>query len=373
MRGVHHGDLKAENVMVSNELVCKLIDFGFSAKVRRSRADASAEARVKLADGRELSTRTKMYFAPEVRRSDAASVAKRDPYKIDVWGCGTVLMNLTCLPYLPLVITSWRRGVPAGCEIGFPDVGLREFMAKHPLLRHRLGSEGAPDPRPDSSSLRDLLFGMLAENPSERLSMEQVMRHPWTCGADLPGNVERDLSVGAATEHRHDVCATKFEGGGRLEEEIAGLRKGADDATLTFLRLVSDGGHIPRDSTAALEHLLSAATAVLENVRLSKSRPPERTLERLLTTAQALSDEQRRRGGTRSRSTRGSERAAAADATGGAGGAGEPGTASSSGGGGGGGESANGGRREGWEERPRSAVTKARHGFRETAPASHGR
>ena len=157
---VCHRDLKPENILVhtyisDQEPVVKLCDFGLAAKVDKGLLSEACG--------------TPEYVAPEVviRNMDYGLPA-------DIWSIGVMLFILLCgeQPF-----HSDREG----------QAGTKDVLDQ--VKKHKIGDKFAENPLwPEiSDSAKDLLInGMLDRNPSKRLTVEQLLVHPWVTGEAAP-------------------------------------------------------------------------------------------------------------------------------------------------------------------------------------------
>jgi serine/threonine protein kinase len=148
-RGVVHRDLKLENLMLSSpdqDAVIKLSDFDLSCFVSDARSLGEACG-------------TPGYVAPEIIR---LSMGERDApgvsFPCDIWSFGVIAYILLC-------------GHPP-FDMDNDDVGARDTLA---------GNWSFPEDiwAGVSAQARDLVARMLRVNPSERITAEQVLQHPW--------------------------------------------------------------------------------------------------------------------------------------------------------------------------------------------------
>ena len=138
-RGVYHRDLKPGNLLLNESHNLKISDFGLSALPDCKRQDGLLHT----------SCGTPAYVAPEV-----ISRKGYDGAKADIWACGVILYVLLA-GYLP-----------------FQDKNLVHMYKK--ICRAELKW-----PRWFSSDIRKLLRRLLHPNPSARISIAEIMEHPW--------------------------------------------------------------------------------------------------------------------------------------------------------------------------------------------------
>lgn len=129
-----HRDLKPENLLLDKNLNIKLCDFGWSAR--------------NIKDRRTTFCGTYEYMAPEIIEK------KTYDYRVDVWSLGVLLYELFHreAPYkgrsLPEITVSFAKG----------------SIKYDPLMN------------PDA---RDLIEKILKANPDDRLSIDEILAHPW--------------------------------------------------------------------------------------------------------------------------------------------------------------------------------------------------
>ncbi|KAJ3150047.1 hypothetical protein HDU86_006771 [Geranomyces michiganensis] len=210
-----HRDLKLENVLLTEDLNVKLIDFGFTRKVNTR----------KLLDTYCGSV---AYAAPEMILGKQYSGPQAD-----VWSLGVIFYTLLC-GYLP-----------------FDDDNEATLRQKILDLDYELPEFLAPE-------TRDLIDQMLKLSGSERISIEGVLAHPWFTreGSCTLAAATSQSAASADSQYSPSLSSiTNFAI--QKPEELALLRRlslaGIDVAAL--MRSVRDHAC---DSSCALWYLLLA-------------------------------------------------------------------------------------------------------------------
>ncbi|OAY38318.1 CBL-interacting protein kinase 18 [Manihot esculenta] len=138
-RGVYHRDLKPENLLLDENGVLKVSDFGLSALVESKAQDGMLHT----------TCGTPAYVAPEV-----ISRKGYDGAKADIWSCGVILYVLLA-GYLP-----------------FHDANLISLYKKISKAEYKC-------PGWFSSEVRKLVSKMLDPNPRNRISIAKIMETSW--------------------------------------------------------------------------------------------------------------------------------------------------------------------------------------------------
>ncbi|KRX42520.1 MAP kinase-activated protein kinase 3 [Trichinella murrelli] len=162
---VAHRDIKPENLLYSKRsenAVLKLTDFGFAKKTEPSSQKTL-----------ETPCYTPYYVAPEILASE-----KYDK-SCDMWSFGVVMYILLC---------------------GFPPFYSMRGLAISPGMKYRIRSGQYVFPSPEwdgvSECAKDLIRGLFKTDPAARLTIEQVMAHPWITGCNqVPETPLSTLSV----------------------------------------------------------------------------------------------------------------------------------------------------------------------------------
>ena len=140
-KGIAHRDLKPENLLLTEDKVLKIIDFGLSHEFNEDQF-------LKTKCG------SPSYAAPEI-----IARPTYNGFKIDIWCCGIILYAMLC-GYLPFEGDS---------ESETNNVELfKNILECEPEL---------PDFLSDMS--KDLIYEILNPDPEERISIQKIKKHPF--------------------------------------------------------------------------------------------------------------------------------------------------------------------------------------------------
>merc|ERR1712205_96341 len=192
---VMHRDLKPENFVLKSKSkdakICA-IDFGLSTFFRENQVSVDLVG-------------SPYYVAPEVLRRRYSNAS-------DVWSCGVILYILL-------------SGVP-------PFWGSSEKQVFDAIKRYKTGAEPldlVSEPWPSvSDAAKELIQGMLTVDPTKRMTIEDVLQHPWLADPSVAPKTALDNIV--YKRFKNFAAMSKFKKLGlhamaraMPAEEIAGL------------------------------------------------------------------------------------------------------------------------------------------------------
>lgn len=147
-----HRDIKAENILIDNQMNIRLIDFGLSEFMKNG------------TETFDIKCGTFPYSAPEMLKGQKYTKS------IDIWSCGIVL-------YIMLTGT-------------FPFIG----NSQRELYQQIVFQE--PQFPPYLSPLaKDLLSSLLAKNPENRITIREITAHPWIVGCRQCAFLSNDFAT----------------------------------------------------------------------------------------------------------------------------------------------------------------------------------
>lgn len=221
-QGIAHRDLKPENLLLDGADMLKISDFGLS---NLQRGGATGQ-------GTLLQTvcGTPNYVAPEVLKEKGYN-----GIMADVWSCGVVLFVMLA-GYLP-----------------FDDQNMNALFNKIERGEYRMA-------RHFSDSAKDLIGKMLTVDPTHRITIEQIISHPWF-------QVGFNASQLAGPASKVSVSQTQVEGAITDAPEPKPVQKSAEHVPQN-VRGSSTGGVdafdlISRLTSGSLNPLVSATGTLL--------------------------------------------------------------------------------------------------------------
>jgi len=151
--GVCHRDLKPENILLDKDFNVKIADFGFAAPIEGR--DGSGQLKTVLG--------TLSYMAPEILARQSYM-----GHSVDLFAVGIILFIIYA-GHPP-----FRQADPSDPHYKLISNNRSDFFWK----KH---SESKPAGY-YSDSFKDLITSMLQRNPNQRLSMADIIGHPWLQG-----------------------------------------------------------------------------------------------------------------------------------------------------------------------------------------------
>lgn len=137
--GIAHRDLKLENIMLDGSGIVKITDFGLC-----NFQEVNQEYHLHTVCG------TPEYVAPEVLSNQRGY----NGFKADLWSCGVILYAMLA-GYLPFSDPNQNRL-------------FRKIETGDYYISRKFGDE-----------VKDLITNLLQVDPRRRLTMQEVMAHPW--------------------------------------------------------------------------------------------------------------------------------------------------------------------------------------------------
>ena len=167
--GVCHRDLKPENLMITDDKILKITDFGL-CNLKRGGPNGTGGGGTGFMNSVTCSLfmrtqcGTPNFVAPEiVCLDDEHSPGTYSGSKVDIWACGVILFNLVA-GHLPF------------------------NSAQTEDLFHDIVNGNVPYPDWFSASLVDLVGHMLEVDPKERYTLKQIRAHEWFNEQTYPFN-----------------------------------------------------------------------------------------------------------------------------------------------------------------------------------------
>lgn len=195
-RGIAHRDVKPENVLCSDfdrVSPVKLCDLDLASKA----VPPSPPKLPSVNSEPDLASPvgSAEFMAPEVVDAFVGDSLKYDK-RCDMWSLGVIVYIMIC-GYPPFYGQCWRDN--CGWDQGLPCSDCQEYLFK----RIQCGEFDFPEPEWEnvSEECKDLICHLLVKNVRERLTADEVLKHPWVRdGApntklQTPGNLFRNDSA----------------------------------------------------------------------------------------------------------------------------------------------------------------------------------
>ena len=165
-KGICHHDLSLDNFVLQDNNNLVLIDFGLAIRVPYAdRSNYGGVCDVSEGTDRLLIHAQGLcgnltYLAPEILEGDEAF----DGFTVDLWSAGVILFVLL----VGLAPFKW----PNSADVRYAQIKrgkLKDLMCAH--LKNPVSDEAC-----------DLLQNMLWRDPRQRLTLAQILQHPWVTG-----------------------------------------------------------------------------------------------------------------------------------------------------------------------------------------------
>eukprot|EP00759_Apiculatamorpha_spiralis_P051934 PhF_6_TR5550/c0_g1_i4/m.7920 len=184
-KGVVHMDIKPENILVGKNGECKLADFGVCAVLNDTFEPTNNN---RTSDVIHSTHGTPLFFAPEMLSGESFRGKATD-----VWALGVTLFIVMFgrLPFGGSNLEEYNNNVRYDNSYG--GLGGELFSSAYPR------------------ELVDVVQRMLEKNPMERISVRELVRHPFfakkgTCTAVVVGKLleeRKEIERGQSSTHKH--------------------------------------------------------------------------------------------------------------------------------------------------------------------------
>jgi len=144
-QNIVHRDLKPENILLDDNYNVKLTDFGFAKVLQHGETITDVSG-------------TPNYMAPEVLQCAMYEGSPGTSFPVDIWACGVIMYTLLvgCPPF-------WHRK---------QMVMIRNIMEGKYSLTSPEWTDVADEPK-------DLISRLLVIDPKQRITLEEVLTHPF--------------------------------------------------------------------------------------------------------------------------------------------------------------------------------------------------
>ncbi len=174
-QGIAHRDLKIENLLLDKDFNLKVGDFGLASKIRDERGEI-------LLQGKRG---TQEYMAPETWSQDLYHGTA-----VDIFACGVILFKL---------LTAFSPFYYANIDKDplYHRIAKKDYEAFWDTIEESVGQDF-------NDGFKDLVNSMLAFEPKERPTIQQIKEHPWFKGSVIKSEDMKE-ALGGLKEKVHKI------------------------------------------------------------------------------------------------------------------------------------------------------------------------
>ena len=156
-----HRDIKLENILIDFKNNIKICDFGIGT-ILKSSDDLLYEQ-----------WGTPIYMSPEVLLSNKKNNIGYKGFPVDIWACGIALYIMLSGTF-PFITDNNESEISS-----FNDKSKRSETYYDKEIKFAIINKEPNDIENISIEAKDLLNGILNKDPNKRLTIEQILSHPW--------------------------------------------------------------------------------------------------------------------------------------------------------------------------------------------------
>jgi len=186
-QGIAHRDIKPRNLFFDGDFNLKIADFGLAIEFKDEEGVIPLDERCG----------TKGYMAPEIHRNKFSDEGY-DGSLVDIFSCGVTLFAMVC-GFQPFKVADPRTDDNYLCFARKTFDTVWEDYEK--VIKKYFKRSGLSD------EFKDLVNGMFAYQPEDRLTIEQIKAHSWYKGDVM----DAEELVGFLEELKDEVDEERFQ------------------------------------------------------------------------------------------------------------------------------------------------------------------